>query len=149
MIHQFSINFHLSQDPPEMTAERISPDNAYSRLATIISELNHHNEDYCLVLQVINAPSIGDHLNGLRQLHALTQSLSKREMEVFQLAMKGLSNKVISERLFISVETVRTHRKKIVNKAGVKKIDEIKNWLLVTTYSQTSKSPFGVMRKQQ
>ena len=133
MIHQFRINFRLSQNEPEITDHKSPYDNAFSQLTTIITDLNHRNEKYCVVLQVINAPSIAEHLNGERKLHELTRSLTKREMEVFQFAMKGLSNKEISEKLFISIETVRTHRKKIVNKAGVKKIDEIKNWLLLTT----------------
>jgi DNA-binding NarL/FixJ family response regulator len=48
------------------------------------------------------------------------EKLSAREVEVLSLIMQGLTNKIISERLFISFETVRSHRKSILKKIGVK-----------------------------
>lgn len=45
--------------------------------------------------------------------------LSPREIEIIQLIAEGLSNKKIAERLFLSVHTVTTHRKNIMNKLGV------------------------------
>ena len=45
--------------------------------------------------------------------------LSKREMEVLGLICKGLPNKEISKRLFISEYTVKDHAKKIFRKIGV------------------------------
>ncbi|AYB32854.1 helix-turn-helix domain-containing protein [Chryseolinea soli] len=48
------------------------------------------------------------------------EKLSSREVEVLSLIMQGLTNKDISERLFISFETVRSHRKSILKKIGVK-----------------------------
>ena len=47
------------------------------------------------------------------------EKLSMREVEVLSLIMQGLTNKEISEKLFISFETVRSHRKKILKKIGV------------------------------
>ncbi|HEY5747699.1 MAG TPA: helix-turn-helix transcriptional regulator [Chryseolinea sp.] len=48
------------------------------------------------------------------------EKLSSREVEVLSLIMQGLTNKDISERLFISFETVRSHRKSILKKIGVR-----------------------------
>jgi DNA-binding CsgD family transcriptional regulator len=48
------------------------------------------------------------------------EKLSIREVEVLGLIMQGLTNKEISEQLFISFETVRSHRKSILRKIGVK-----------------------------
>lgn len=42
--------------------------------------------------------------------------LSTREIEVLQLVAKGLSNREISEALFISEHTVKTHLKNILSK---------------------------------
>ncbi|MFP3511462.1 response regulator transcription factor [Peribacillus sp. SIMBA_075] len=42
--------------------------------------------------------------------------LSKRELEVLQLVAKGLSNREISETLFISEHTVKSHLKNILSK---------------------------------
>jgi DNA-binding NarL/FixJ family response regulator len=45
--------------------------------------------------------------------------LSAREKEVLALIVKGLNHKKISEQLFISYETVRSHVKKIYEKLHV------------------------------
>ncbi len=46
--------------------------------------------------------------------------LTKREIEVMKLICEGFSSKIISEKLFISINTVETHRKKILMKLNVK-----------------------------
>ncbi len=51
--------------------------------------------------------------------------LSSREIEILELLKKGFSNKVISEKLFISELTVKTHRKNIMQKMGVTNIVEL------------------------
>ena len=50
------------------------------------------------------------------------ETLSKREKDVVKLLAKGLSNKEISEQLFISPHTVITHRKNITRKLNIKSI---------------------------
>ncbi len=47
------------------------------------------------------------------------EALSEREMEVLSLIAAGLSNQRIADRLFISLNTVRTHTKNIHSKLGV------------------------------
>ncbi|MEJ7558724.1 MAG: response regulator transcription factor [Pedobacter sp.] len=47
--------------------------------------------------------------------------LSKRELEVLQLMEDGLSNLQIAERLFISLNTVKTHSSKIFQKLDVQR----------------------------
>lgn len=46
--------------------------------------------------------------------------LSKRELEVIEFVAKGLSNKEIAEEMFLSVHTILTHRKNLMNKLGIK-----------------------------
>ena len=46
--------------------------------------------------------------------------ITRREKEVLQLIAEGLTNAEISERLFISIPTVNTHRKSLLEKFGVK-----------------------------
>lgn len=48
------------------------------------------------------------------------ENLTKRELEVMKLICEGHSSKVISEKLFISINTVESHRKKILMKLNVK-----------------------------
>ncbi|MBP9924638.1 MAG: helix-turn-helix transcriptional regulator, partial [Cyclobacteriaceae bacterium] len=46
--------------------------------------------------------------------------MTKREKEVLKLIAEGLTNAEISEKLFISVPTVNTHRKSLLEKFEVK-----------------------------
>ncbi|KQT16994.1 LuxR family transcriptional regulator [Chryseobacterium sp. Leaf404] len=46
--------------------------------------------------------------------------LTKRETEILKLICDGLSSKDISTKLFISINTVETHRKKILTKLNVR-----------------------------
>lgn len=48
--------------------------------------------------------------------------LSKREIDVVRLLAKGLTNKEISEHLFISPHTVITHRKNITRKLNIRSV---------------------------
>jgi DNA-binding CsgD family transcriptional regulator len=48
-------------------------------------------------------------------------NLSKRELEVLQLMSEGLSNQEIAERLFVSLNTVKTHSAQIFEKMEVKR----------------------------
>ena len=46
--------------------------------------------------------------------------LTERELEVLNAIVGGLSNKEISESLFVSTETVKSHVSTIISKLGVR-----------------------------
>jgi NarL family two-component system response regulator LiaR len=48
-------------------------------------------------------------------------SISKREYEVLELMAKGLSNQEIADRLFVSLNTVKTHSQSLFVKLDVKR----------------------------
>ncbi len=48
--------------------------------------------------------------------------LSPREREVVQLVAEGLTSKEMAARLFVSVKTIETHRKQIMDKLGIRTI---------------------------
>ncbi len=48
--------------------------------------------------------------------------LSEREKTILMLVARGMTNKEIAEKLFLSTHTVITHRKNITNKLGIKSI---------------------------
>jgi LuxR family maltose regulon positive regulatory protein len=50
----------------------------------------------------------------------LVEPLSPRELEVLKLVAKGFSNREISERLFLALDTVKGHNHRIYGKLGVK-----------------------------
>jgi DNA-binding NarL/FixJ family response regulator len=59
-------------------------------------------------------------LTGMRPNASVTatESLTRRETEVLMLLADGLTNAEISERLFISVHTLRNHVQNIISKLG-------------------------------
>lgn len=44
--------------------------------------------------------------------------ISKRELEVLQLMAEGLSNQEIADRLFVSLNTIKTHISRLLEKLG-------------------------------
>jgi len=57
-----------------------------------------------------------------KHTHTHTTDLSEREKTILKHVAKGLTNKEIAEKLFLSAHTVITHRKNITNKLGIKTI---------------------------
>jgi DNA-binding NarL/FixJ family response regulator len=64
------------------------------------------------------APSAEFVLNGAEMKRL---SLSKRELEVLQLIAEGLSNQEIAEKLFVSLNTIKTHSAQLFGKMDVKR----------------------------
>jgi DNA-binding NarL/FixJ family response regulator len=51
--------------------------------------------------------------------------LSKREIEILKLIAEGFGNKEISEKLFISIRTVESHKNHIMQKLGFRSVVEM------------------------
>lgn len=66
------------------------------------------------------AQRILDEKNFLHENINLFEALTKREKELLRFFALGNTNEAISKELFISVETVATHRKNIKRKLGCK-----------------------------
>jgi DNA-binding NarL/FixJ family response regulator len=73
---------------------------------------------------------IADHLNEPMNLTSangkgriiLAKKLTNREMEVLRLVTMGKTSKEVADRLSLSVETVRSYRKSMMRKLGVRNI---------------------------
>jgi DNA-binding NarL/FixJ family response regulator len=55
----------------------------------------------------------------LKKMNCAGIEISAREIEIIRLITEGHSNKEIADKLFISLHTVNTHRKNIMNKLGI------------------------------
>ena len=64
--------------------------------------------------------------------------LSNRETDVLIALVKGLTNKEISDKLFISVHTVITHRKNIIRKTGIKSVSGLTVYALLNNLVEES-----------
>jgi len=49
----------------------------------------------------------------------LIEPLSQRELKILQLIAQGLSNREIGERLFLALDTIKGHNRKIFDKLQV------------------------------
>lgn len=56
----------------------------------------------------------------LKQKNQSFSSLSKREKEVLKMMAFGMGSQEMAEKLFISVNTIKTHRKKVIQKLEIK-----------------------------
>jgi len=56
--------------------------------------------------------------------------LTPREREVLQLIAEGKSTKEVAEHLFISVKTVETHRKQIMDKLEIRNLAELTKYAI-------------------
>ncbi|RRA98760.1 response regulator [Larkinella rosea] len=85
----------------------------------------------CLKSVVEGKPYFDPKLNGKRRsLHEDDEfikrfKLSPRELEIIVLMKQGLATPEIAERVFLSVETVKTHRKNIYFKLGISNVAEL------------------------
>ncbi len=62
------------------------------------------------------------------ELEINSHKLSVREIEVLGLIMLGYTTKEIADKLFISYETVKSHRKNILEKTGAKNTASLINY---------------------
>lgn len=78
------------------------------------------------LLEAISFVLKGDTYFSIEAAHSLKESrtqqpmITRREKEVLQLIAEGFTNAEMSEKLFISIPTVNTHRKSLLEKFEVK-----------------------------
>lgn len=65
---------------------------------------------------------------------ASEHELTAREIEVLTLLVKGLINKEIADRLHISLTTVISHRKNIVEKLGIRSVSGLTIYAVMRGY---------------
>lgn len=87
-------------------------------MMTVFDEIIPVNDTRAKILKKFNRLIRNETIQpGIRE----TQ-LSERELDVLKQLVQGLSNKEISDKLFISVHTVISHRKNIVHKLNIKSV---------------------------
>ena len=57
-------------------------------------------------------------------------SLTHREREVLQLLAEGRTTKEIASKLCVSIKTIETHRKQIMEKVGLKSVAELTKYAI-------------------
>lgn len=85
------------------------------------TDISEYKTDHSMKLSFIgleNEPSFLEVSRSPFKIGGVQTMLTEREAEVVELLAKDYSSAQIAEILFVSVETVRTHRKNILKKTG-------------------------------
>ena len=112
---EFSAIFH-KYFPAHLLTPALS--RAIDDLAIVEEDLLIH----CLVEDRIFMPEVhklGNHQSLPANTVVPSEPLSEREQDVAVCVAKGLSNKEIAEQLYLSVNTVTTHRRNIAKKLNI------------------------------
>jgi DNA-binding CsgD family transcriptional regulator len=70
-------------------------------------------------------------INNLTNIAATLSNLGKRELEIAKLLGRGLNSEQIGEQLFISVNTVNTHRQNMLRKLELTDTTELLNFIRI------------------
>lgn len=73
------------------------------------------------VKELVPLPSIEIPLTETQPVAQVATDLSDRELDVLRLIAKGCSNQEVADKLFISLNTVKTHSSNIYQKLNVKR----------------------------
>ena len=76
------------------------------------------------VFEAVNQERRSEDRSGQSPVQLLIEPLSQRELEVLCLITQGLSNHQIAERLFLALDTVKGHNRKIFGKLQVQRRTE-------------------------
>lgn len=125
MIKEIKINSATRDVDRQVCSSKIACDD----LVSILLSLDKCRDHYCVIIDIVESNSYANYKHRLRQIHLLLKQLTKRESEVLQLVIRGRHNKDIADELHISLETVKSHRKKIVSKIGLQKVNDLLNVL--------------------
>ncbi len=106
------IRLFIDEGPPmaEMLKELKSQNFNPSYIRHLLSEFDRENKTE---IQPSLSPS-----------EEFSDSLSERELEILQCVARGLSNREISERLFLSLNTIKGYNHRIFNKLQVQRRTE-------------------------
>jgi LuxR family maltose regulon positive regulatory protein len=97
----------------EAAAHGVMPDYIGKLLAVFEAEKQKSKDKFYL-------PPVSPALpEGHRDGESLIEPLSQRELKILQLIAQGLSNREISERLFLALSTVKGHNRNIFDKLQV------------------------------
>jgi DNA-binding CsgD family transcriptional regulator len=117
--------------------------NPFEKEINFIIEHNAH-EDTAKIQLEVSLDKLPFYLKKLKELfhhqHFAHQNyrkymlLTAREREILNLITKGYSNRQISERLFISLHTMTTHRKNILKKLDCRNVPDLIKYNVFLNY---------------
>jgi DNA-binding NarL/FixJ family response regulator len=103
-------------------------DSAFEELGTALSTVIN-NQTY--LSPKIADTVVKDYLGKIETKESkLSPALTKREREVLQLIAEGKTTKDIASQLYVSIKTIETHRKQIMDKVGLNSVAELTKYAI-------------------
>lgn len=122
----------------------IKKDCSLEEIKNAVAETSRNNTFFCgTILETIRLEGINVDSIEEVDFNCDPVMLSEREQEIITLIAEGLTNAVISEKLFLSKHTVNTHRKNIMAKLGVKNTAGIVMYAVKERYTSPNKYLFS------
>ena len=127
MINGIFIKVVNGEEDPSSGIENISSfqlqTGSYeSQLMEFVNTLKQSRALFELMIVVLPRSEYYRKFKMKKARESIKGDLTAREIEVLKLFLNGLTMKEVSQKLYISFETVKSHRKNIMFKTGVKKI---------------------------
>lgn len=108
VVRPFAMDLRRIAAPLALAAERVSGDASNRRHAERVAALAPSS--------VPSEPAVGERRRAAGP--KLVEQLTAREVEILELIAEGHSNRKIAERLFVSVNTIKTHVAHLFEKLG-------------------------------
>ena len=102
-----SVIISIYQAEEELSIHCLVEDNIFS---PAVRRLEHHNNQNRGGMKIDNSED---------NTSASDEQLSEREKEIVVCVAKGMANKEIADKLFLSINTVTTHRRNIARKLNI------------------------------
>ncbi len=97
--------------------------------------INTVYQGFYYIARAVTPIIIEDYLRLLKNSgNTKSSSFSEREIEILKLFVNGLSSKQIASQLSISKNTVDTHRRRILDKAGCNNLAELTHYAIRSGY---------------
>lgn len=122
----------------------IKKDCSLEEIKNAVIETSQNNNFFCgTILETIRSEGINVDAIDEVDFSCDPVMLSEREQEIITMIAEGMTNAVISEKLFLSKHTVNTHRKNIMAKLGVKNTAGIVMYAVKEKYTSPNKYLFS------
>jgi DNA-binding NarL/FixJ family response regulator len=103
-------------------------DSAFEELGTALATVIN-NQTY--LSPKIADTVVKDYLGKIEpEASKVSPALTKREREVLQLIAEGKTTKAIASHLYVSIKTIETHRKQIMDKVGLNSVAELTKYAI-------------------
>lgn len=93
----------------------------------VFSDITDYKTDSFMTLTIAYLTSRKGYIPVLKRHYPnhMQSAISERELEVLKLTLEGLSSKLIADKLYLSIHTVKNHKRNMMERTSSKNISEL------------------------